>query len=183
MNTLTIETKRSAMRAKHPDANWHQKWTTFAIMESEASQRFLTQYLNSKDAAWDSAYSRLTPEEKSLAVVCPKCKPIANWLNGQIGFKCWEGKICPERIRRILEMEREDEIYSAPFSTPQELEQVVDRAAKKLTETQSDSGLERLLVTRDWAKRFDDSNTSDINRRIRAADANGYERRKREKGE
>lgn len=208
MNTLTIEAKRSAVRAAHA--------VPYAITNTGMAYYF----------------SRLTPEQKALSVVCP-----VDHCKAAVGSDCVppDGQSVvaefvrytphTERIRRVLEMEAGEKtsIQRIATKTPDELAAALNEIFKDVQQLIHDqwdwmnasfyteclrsmandaalptphpgSSLEELLVPSSGLLKwmFDGTEYSffsrhgmdyEINRRLRAADANGYERRKREEGE
>lgn len=105
MNTLTIEAKRSAVRAKWP-------------MSTDQSSRNAIWSGNGGDAQclgldFPSVFSRLAPEDKAFAVVCPICSASVgmscqemNHITQTIrGSRIMDCQPHPERIQRVLEMD------------------------------------------------------------------------------
>lgn len=173
MAELSLEQKRAAVMTKAGNA------------VDKALDRFPFESIKS---VIEDGFSLLTPEEKALAVVCPV--ETCSMPEGItcIDFTTHPCSPHPERVRLAQELEagesesvedafcmkRDPETNNACMLRPGHSE----RHDSTALVPHPDSGLEKLL----FGENVKFISRDEANRRTIAADANGYERRKREEG-
>lgn len=176
---IPIEAKIAAVKIKHPHA--------FADTESSAIWSGLPidgrvgkwgELLSSH--GWDSAFSRITPAARALAVECPVCKVISgrrcgNWHHDFEGEQWLECEPHPERIAAV---EREEKFQHLATSDPEgHLQELTEEAAHAAE--QDDLGIEDLLFANGELRGVSEYLLNEINKRIRRVDRRAFERGKK----